>query len=1564
MASQEVYAIPPGKTTIIGSLPSSPQPALRYSNSKSAITHKNLHTFVRDLSLPIRTSRRGPLPKPIVAIIIPNGPLLAATVIAVSNSYVAAPINPAAGPAQVRADIELSGASAIITHASQVSSLDLESSGLELFLIEEDDKAGIRVQNGASHPSERPAPNQMDDIAMVLFTSGTSGNRKVVPITVGGILHGVQIVVVSWGLTSRDICLNMMPLYHVGGIVRNIFAPVFSGGSTICCPSFDPNLFWDQVEEVQPTWYYASPTMHSMILEEGQNRPSALAKSEIRLVCNAAGSLLPTLADRIKNTFHCTVLPSYGMTECMPISTPPLSYALDRPGTSGVITGPELKIMDGNDKEVPSFVPGRICLRGSPLFHGYLRADGTIDKSPFNPEGWFDSGDIGYLDQDGYLYITGRNKEVINRGGELISPFEVENAIVLAAGREDSPLFGRVSQALAFSVRHETLQEVVGIVLVTPPGQPKVDLRVLHQALRSSLQQVKWPVVVVYMDDVPKRNNKVLRVKLGERLDIPCIDDDTPYPSRHFSAQCPPPETALTVGIPSEPYAITRETAMEQIRRFVPSHLDVHLETQLGTNVLTAYLAPKTLEDVAPDDEDADALKAALFASIDGFFVPHSFNVISKPLPRDAQGVVDQTVLSQLVKESQGSETTTLADSSSAKVTHMFADILQIRTKDVDPTKTFFDLGGDSLRAGKLLSTIRAEFGVRIPIDFIFKQGTVNQLADYIDDELAQRSDDDMEEAGQSSRVLKTYSSTNPILLLIQLLPIMVFYPIKRAFPWTFFMYALTFSQIVHLSGTIPGRLFTIVLSIILARLASGIVMPIVGILMKWLIVGRLKEGLYPMWGVYHTRWWLSEKAVMVFGRGIFNWTDTTLIWYYRLLGAKIGSNVTIKNAQLGEWDLLDIGDNATLDRCVVRAMAGEHNTAMYLGKIKIGRDASIGVSSTVAPGATIPDSACIGARSSSWELRDANAANRNLSQTKAAKAHWVIKLFGVVPLKIVSTFLYNLPWILGLLLLVLPAAQPMRSQLITILHWFTEGERVGWYYLARTLRTFFGPFFVFGFAFVVKTLIHLVWGPLRPSASSERSNVDHWRMALMESILPSRALFEMTHLFGQHYEATSVAIRMMGGKVGKRVYWPGTGPSVDHYELLEVGSDVVFGSRSHMITNDGHGSDYIKIKDGAMIADRVIALPGVTIGEGATMGSGCLTQRDRTYEPQGVYVGSKGGDSVFLGVRGNKDGAGEGESVGKSEKAMDRELAGMSDLGTRQKDYSVKVAEKSYSSSATTSIFEGSDSEVDSSSPFGRAFYQRKAPYFVWRQWMIFLYSALTVVLTTAYWSAASISSMQVVARVFEGTLWLGNGRWFDPFVLFGLCAALLSVILVLQSIIALGIVIGAKWILLGRRKPGNYDWDKSSYCQRWQLFLAIERIRRRCFGRRGVLGMLTGTAYVTWYFRAMGAKIGKDCALFVSGRPSLMFTEPDLIEMGDRVVVDDASLVGHINTRGRFDLNMLHVGDRCVLRSNSRLLSGARMENDSCLLENTLIMAGDIVDEGETMQGWPASRVQGRRL
>ncbi|KAI1079737.1 hypothetical protein F5B20DRAFT_590238 [Whalleya microplaca] len=1600
-----------------------PKAALRYPDCEDHITHQALHDFVQGFNVPV--SNRGSLKKPVLAIVLPNGPLLAATVLAAATWYTAAPINPAAGVEQVTADVALSGASAIISCLTEARKLRLHEWGLDVFLVAQSNEGCIQLETTiATSPTTEATPvaNRSDEIGIILFTSGTSGNKKVVPMTIQSIVSGVGFVIKSWALESSDICLNMMPLYHVGGLIRNIFAPIFSGGSTICCQGFDANLFWDVTESMQPTWYYASPSMHSVILELAGSRSRALSKSQIRLICNAAGGLLPALASQLRDTFQCTVLPSYGMTECMPISTPLIDYKLDRPGTSGISVGPELRIMDGSDREAPAETVGRICVRGEPTFRGYLRPDGSLDTSALMADGWFDTGDMGYMDQDGYLYITGRNKEVINRGGELISPFEIENAIVAAAERNTSAIFGRVSQALAFSVRHDVLQEVVGVVLVTPRGKPKVDLRLLHECLKSSLQQAKWPVLLVYMDDIPKKNNKVLRIKLGERLGLPCIDDTTPYDKRHWEARCPLPDTDLSVAIPTTTCQIQETDVLRSIRSLIHTGIDVLVERnhQLGT--LELLVAPSLGQSAVIDNDLICSLKADLSNVVDGYLVPHKITAMPQPLPRDEKGNFDMGMLHKQLEETRNLLSTKLASSTEGRITQIFADILLLGVEGIDPQKDFLELGGDSLRAGKLLSALRTEFQIHLPIDLIFSDGSVNRLSTYINNELSrQTTEEPGSDAAEPLGCHNTYSSTNPLLLFLQITPIVIFYPLSRALRWTLFVYALNYSRGLPTNANTMGRLLNFVVSMFVGRIVTKLVLPLVGITLKWLIIGRHKEGLYPMWGLYHTRWWMTQKILDICGKGFFNTTSWLEIFYYRLLGAKIGRGVTIKNTQLGEWDLLNIGDGVTLDGCTVRPMAGERNTTMYLGKIEIGRNASVGISSVVAPGANIPENTCIGPNSSSWEIEDATEANRDLSATKAPGSHWALTGFGTAPLSLLAKFLYVLPWLLGLLGLVAQNPPVGHSTIVDTLNWFTGGERVGYHYLARALRTFIGPFFIFTFVVLVKKLLDLLFGPLESSHVREQGEIEKWRKVLMRTLMPVPVLHELTGLFGQHYEATSVAIRMLGGKAGRHIYWPGTGPSIGDYHLIDVGNNVVFGSRSHLITSDGIGSDTIRIRDGAMIADRVVMLPGVTVEKNTIMGSGALTRREKTYEAGGTYVGSKGGDSLCL-VRGHLDEKTSSKSAKSiNDNASDTNtdetsftcLNSYSELDGKSEKPSPCVVEVKGVKSRTVSNSTISNLSVQSGvphtsitrstmdvergkplsrplaskllpgrfwktkraipycdhdnsmSPFGRAFYQHRAPYYVWRPWHIFLYSSIIIVFVHLFWDASTISAIQLIMAIMNQfpIALVENNADTQVFVVFGLFTGLMSILIIIQVVAALGTLIAAKWILLGRRHPGNYDWDKSSYCQRWQLFLTMEKLRQRCLGGHGILNFLTGTAYMVWYFRALGANIGKDCALFVNGKPSLMFTEPDLLTLGDRVVVDNASLVGHINTRGKFDLNRLCVGDRSVLRSNSRLLSGAEMGPDSCLLEHTLIMGGDFVGKGETMQGWPASRFRGKR-
>lgn len=439
-------------------------------------------------------------------------------------------------------------------------------------LQDEADSAGGGVSVSATSPISpkgldmvsHELPNTHEDEVLVLFTSGTTGSKKLVPHRLGAMLVATATISLSWDLTPADTNCNLMPLFHVGGIVRQIFSPLLSGGCVICCPSFDPSIFWALMLKKAFTWYYAAPTMHQIILQTGKeivklnDRNSNLeqqSKPKLRMIANAAGGLLPSLAIELRKTFHANVLPSYGMTECMPISSPPANYELGRPGTSGVAVGPEIAILDASTgKPLPEMTDGSICVRGSPCFRGYGHNHSSSEQQPteanasFLRGGWFNTGDLGYMDKDGYLYITGRSKEVINRGGEIISPLEVEEAVVAHPD---------VVACAAFSAKHDVLQESVGILIVPAKDRPRIDLHSLHDFLgQERLAAAKWPQCIVFMDALPKNNtNKLLRVKLRERLGLPELNDGL-YPiERTFEATCPPQGTPVKMAIPaSHPY--------------------------------------------------------------------------------------------------------------------------------------------------------------------------------------------------------------------------------------------------------------------------------------------------------------------------------------------------------------------------------------------------------------------------------------------------------------------------------------------------------------------------------------------------------------------------------------------------------------------------------------------------------------------------------------------------------------------------------------------------------------------------------------------------------------------------------------------------------------------------------------------------------------------------------------------------------------------------------------------------------------------------------------------------
>nr|OQO21631.1 hypothetical protein B0A51_14753 [Rachicladosporium sp. CCFEE 5018] len=1606
--------------------PSSPTAAIFDPSSGKSLSHSELARCVSNFRLPIRP--HAGTRKPIIAISLPNGPLLALTVLSTATYYTAAPIGHGngVGSEQFKTDVLQSGASLILASSADVDRLALKdpwliNAGIRVLLVDLTSQMNLAfsdVERRSIRGSKRwpqPVENMPDDFSILLFTSGTSGKKKLVPLHVHSLVCGVATVIESWRLSPSMRCLNQMPLNHVGGLVRNLFAPIMSGGSVICCSAFDANLFWDCVEDYAPTWYYASPSMHQGILEAAEVRPDAVAKSTIRLICNAAGGLLPSLAIQLRDTFSAThittVLPSYGMTECMPISTPPLAYRLGKTGTSGISVGPEIAILDEHDRAMITGSIGRIAVRGSPVFSGYLK-DNSIDTSCFTRDGWFDTGDMGYLDEDQYLYITGRTREVINRGGELISPFEVEEAVVGAGADPSSPVYGRISEALAFSVNHDVLQEVVGIAVVTPANAPRACLRGLQEAVKSTLSSAKVPVLMVYMDTgLPTNNNKLLRISLATRLGLPEIADYTPTAHRYYEADCPPVNTPLCSPIPSRALSIDHDCLRSVCQKVLPRKYELHVREDETDFYPELLVAPKIRRHSDVSILSAETLVEQIASSLHGYQIPNRIRLLTMPLPRTRSGSLDSIAMEKAINNTLPAVATGLSNTES-RIAETFAQILVKPMSDFDGSSDFFDFGGDSMKAGRLLSVLRRDFKIRLAIDALFAARTISALALLVDANKAEptataTNDEKMVSDKLLPGLEKTCSSSNPLLLVIQLIPIGIMYPMKRALSWTIFIYCLAYAEGLSTVNSIPGRLLGLCVSIAIGQIATKIAAPLLSIIFKWLVIGRYREGLYPMWGLYHTRWWMVQKVIEVSGMGVFNLTSPTRTLYLRLLGMKIGRNVSIAyGTNLGEYDLITIGNNTVIDRCKVRPFGAERNTSMYLGRINIGANGTIGLAAIVAAGTNVPDNACIGPNSSSWEVADADEASRYLTSAKIPKPHWTLVYLLEVPITALVKFCGMIPWLAALVGLVYTQAHKTADPLHAVVVWFSSPHRVAYHYLALAANACLGPVFFLFAVLAFKRFFDACCGKIRPSPAEGRSNMTTFRMQLVRNLMPALELHKVSELFGGHYEVTSKLVRLMGGKVGKRVYWPGTGPNVQDWDLLDIGDDVVFGSRSHLITSDGTGSEVVKIGDGAMVADRVVLLPGTELGEGTVFGSGALTKRNGRYGSNTTWVGSKKNEAICL--VGDTTAESRSTAVGRrTDQYYDTTLSRprVPNLSTSdsmatlvqspyiesgppsphlvtkgQITYAYKhngTAKAERHAARRTSVLvqqvdptRSTDSLASpdvSSTPFGRAFYQGQASYLVWNQFVIFCYATFITVFVAVYWNAGSIAAIQVIGYLVrrpDYPSWILAERPLRPIFLYLVFAVLITMIMAVQTMLALIIVVAAKWILLGRRRSGNYDWDKSSYCQRWQLYLQIESIRRHCYGGHGILGLLTGTQWEVLYFRALGAKIGKDCALFASGTPSLYFTEPDLLTLGDRVSVDDASLVAHINTRGKFDLNPLTVGDCAVLRSGSRLLSGARMEADSCLLEHTLVMAGDVAEAEATCQGWPAEDFQENRM
>ena len=387
-----------------------------------------------------------------VALVAANGPALVIAFLAVAaRGAAAAPLNPALGVAEMTAELDdlritrlLHDGSAAAATAAAETQVAASSMGLRDALLQVDDEAGEPIED-AGDPGA---------LALLLHTSGTTSKPKTVPIRQRNLIASTGVIARGYGLHGDDVTMCVMPLFHVHGLVATVLATLSTGG-TVVLPRFRPSTFWDDVASHGATWYTAVPTIHARLLTRALELPQA-PRHDLRFVRSCSAPLPTVLWRRYEDAIGAPLVEAYGMTEAAhQMSSNPLPPAERRPGTVGRATGVEITPLDDDWRPVAAGEDGEVAVRGPSVVDQYL--DNPAATAASFRDGWFRTGDVGKLSADGYLTLVGRVKELINRAGEKISPYEVEEALLSHPA---------VAEAAVYPMPDEKYGEQVGAVVV------------------------------------------------------------------------------------------------------------------------------------------------------------------------------------------------------------------------------------------------------------------------------------------------------------------------------------------------------------------------------------------------------------------------------------------------------------------------------------------------------------------------------------------------------------------------------------------------------------------------------------------------------------------------------------------------------------------------------------------------------------------------------------------------------------------------------------------------------------------------------------------------------------------------------------------------------------------------------------------------------------------------------------------------------------------------------------------------------------------------------------------
>lgn len=404
--------------------------ALCLPDEETAISYRSLGDQVESLAATLRQA--GLQPGDAVAIVLPNGPEFLATFLACTRArLIAAPLNPAYKPEEFRFSMEDIGTRAVVVppgeHPARTAGDALE---IPVWTATRDGQNCVHLEGPGLTQAARglaDAP-QPDDVALFLHTSGTTSRPKGVPLTHANLMASIGNIAHHYQLTPADTGLVVMPQFHVHGLIGATFAPLAAGGTLVIPPRFSAGSFWSAARAHHVTWYSAVPTIHQVLLARA-DADGAPEQSGFRFIRSCSAALAPATMAQLESRFGAPVLEAYAMTEAAhQMTSNPLPPAARKPGSVGQGTNVDVAIMDELGNLLPVGVPGEVVVRGPNVTRGYHN-NPEANAAAFT-NGWFRTGDRGVMDTEGYVTLIGRIKELINRGGEKISPLEVDAVLL------------------------------------------------------------------------------------------------------------------------------------------------------------------------------------------------------------------------------------------------------------------------------------------------------------------------------------------------------------------------------------------------------------------------------------------------------------------------------------------------------------------------------------------------------------------------------------------------------------------------------------------------------------------------------------------------------------------------------------------------------------------------------------------------------------------------------------------------------------------------------------------------------------------------------------------------------------------------------------------------------------------------------------------------------------------------------------------------------------------------------------------------------------------------------